>query len=130
VLKNIISIFRTKPKSNPEGRESPYAKVKVSFDEESAFVQWPDKAAEAICFKDLIGVAVETTDKGPFIEDVWWHLASPEKVVTYPSEATGADKILNRLQQLPTFNNERLIQAMSSTDNKTFILWDKQGRHV
>ena len=50
----------------------------------------------------LFGVAVETNDQGPFAEDVWWHLASEEKVVTYPSEATGASEMLLRLQKIPT----------------------------
>lgn len=72
---------------------------------------------------------METTGEGPFIEDVWWHLASTDSVITYPSEATGAEEILSRLQKFPDFNNERLIEAMTCAENHTFILWDHEGRH-
>ncbi|WP_409525709.1 hypothetical protein [Nitrincola sp. MINF-07-Sa-05] len=109
--------------------DSPYAAVKVWFDEDKVWAHWPDKEPQSIAWSELIGVAVETTDQGPFVEDVWWHLATKKEVVTYPSEATGAGELLQRLQEIPTFNNECLIQAMSSTSNQSFILWDHEGRH-
>ncbi len=112
-----------------EGTKSKSTEVKVWFDKESAWVHWPSKKPESIRWDSLIGVAVETTDQGPLVEDVYWHLASEKKVITYPSEATGTDDLLKRLQELPTFNNERLIEAMTCTDNRTFILWDHEGRH-
>lgn len=82
-----------------------------------------------MAWNELIGIAVETTDEGPFVKDVWWHLATKYGVLTYPSEAMGTGELLKRLQKIPTFNNERLIQAMSSTSNQTLILWDDKGRH-
>ena len=112
-----------------QASSNPYAAVKVWFDENRAWSHWPDKEPQSAAWNELIGVAVETTDQGPFVEDVWWHLATKDGVVTYPSEATGAGELLKRLQEIPTFNNERLIAAMSSTLNQTFILWDYEGRH-
>lgn len=132
MFKWIKSLFSKDKRGEEQVRsasESPYAAVKVWFDEESAWSHWPDKEPQSAAWNKLIGVAVETTDQGPFVEDVWWHLATKEGVVTYPSEATGAGELLKRLQDIPTFNNERLIQAMSSTSNQTFILWDHEGRH-
>ena len=111
-------------------RKSPYAAVKVRCEGGLIHIEWPEKPAQVVAMDALIGVAVEITDQGPFVEDVWWHLATSETVATYPSEATGAGDLLSQLQSLPTFNNERLIQAMSSAQNNMFILWDKQGRHL
>jgi hypothetical protein len=111
-------------------RESPYAAVKVRCENGVIYVEWPEKPVQKVAIDSLIGVAVETSDQGPFVEDVWWHLATSESVATYPSEATGAGELLSQLQALPTFNNERLIQAMGSTQNNMFILWDKQDRHL
>ena len=129
MLKKIISLFKKyEPKDN-EVSKSPYAAVKVWFDKEHAWVHWPSKEPESIKWDSLIGVAVETTDQGPFVEDVYWLLASKEKVISYPSEASGSEEMLKRLQEIPTFNNERLIEAMTCTDNQTFILWDHEGRH-
>ncbi len=115
--------------TEPESPMSPHAGVKVWFDSENAWVHWPAEEPEFVSWDSLLGVAIETTDEGPFVVDVYWHLASKDKVITYPAEATGAQEILQRLQKIPTFNNERLIRAMSCTDNETFILWDHAGRH-
>ncbi len=128
-IKSLFSKNSSNKSQIGQSSKSPYAAVKVWFDEERAWSHWPDKEPQSAAWSELIGVAVETTDQGPFVEDVWWHLATKEGVVTYPSEATGAGELLKRLQDIPTFNNERLIQAMSSTSNQTFILWDHEGRH-
>jgi len=127
MLKWFSSIF--KKKEDHTQTTSPYAVVKVSFDDEFAWVNWPEKEPQRIRWSSIIGIAVETTDEGPFVEDVWWHLAGIETVITYPGEATGAQGILSRLQEFPDFNNERLIEAMTCTENHTFILWDHEGRH-
>ena len=132
MIKRIISFFKKQDPTNPPNQKdarSPYAAIKVWFDKDRVWVHWPSKEPESIQWNSLIGVAVETTDQGPFVEDVYWHIASKEKVVTYPSEATGAENLLKRLQELPTFNNERFIEAMTCTENRTFILWDHEGRH-
>jgi hypothetical protein len=129
VFKWLSSIFKKEKKETPVNFKGPYAAVKVWFDEEYAWVHWPEKEPQSLAWSSLIGVAVETTDQGPLMEDVWWHLASKEKVVTYPGEATGTSEMLSRLQKIPAFNNERLILAMGCTDNETFVLWDHEGKH-
>ncbi len=128
-IKSLFSKNKPVEISPTDISKSPYAAVKVGFDEDKAWSHWPEKDPQSVAWSELIGVAVETTDEGPFVEDVWWHLAAKNGVVTYPSEATGAGELLERLQNIPTFNNERLIQAMVSTSNQTFILWDHEGRH-
>jgi len=129
MLKKVLSIFKKPEPQSKKVSKSPYAAVKVWFDDQQAWVQWPSKEPESINWDAIIGVAIETNDQGPFVEDVYWLLASKEKVISYPSEATGSEEMLKRLQEIPTFNNERLIEAMTCTDNQTFILWDHEGRH-
>ncbi|WP_331352348.1 hypothetical protein [Cellvibrio sp. UBA7671] len=129
LILSLLAKFKLKKSAEKAGQASPYAAVKVWFDEDYAHVRWPEKEPQSVAWSELIGVAVETTDQGPFVEDVWWHLATKNGVVTYPSEATGAGELLRRLQEIPSFNNERLIQAMASTSNQMFLLWDHEGRH-
>jgi hypothetical protein len=131
MLKKFLLFFK---KSEPQNKDisklkSPYEAVKVWFEDQQVWVQWPSKEPESIKWDAIIGIAIETNDQGPFVEDVYWLLASKEKVISYPSEATGTEEMLKRLQEIPTFNNERLIDAMTCTDNQTFILWDHEGRH-
>jgi hypothetical protein len=106
----------------------PFSEVEVGFDDNEIWALWPSKEKRSLAWSDLIGVAVETTDEGPFTEDVFWHLGGKNGVLTYPSSAKCADQLLERLQKLPEFNNERLIEAMTCAENKTFIIWDHQGR--
>jgi len=129
MLKKILSFIKKSEPENNGVSKSPYAAVRVWFDNEQAWVHYPSKEPESIKWDSLIGIAVETNDQGPFVEDVYWLLASEEKVISYPSEATGSEEMLKRLQEIPTFNNERLIEAMTCTGNQTFILWDHEGRH-
>jgi len=125
MLKKFLLFFK---KSEPQNK-GPYEAVKVWFEDQQVWVQWPSKEPESIKWDAIIRIAIETNDQGPFVEDVYWLLASKEKVISYPSEATGTEEMLKRLQEIPTFNNERLIDAMTCTDNQTFILWDHEGRH-
>jgi hypothetical protein len=131
MLKKFLLFFK---KSEPQNKDisklkSPYEAVKVWFEDQQVWVQWPSKEPESIKWDAIIRIAIETNDQGPFVEDVYWLLASKEKVISYPNEATGTEEMLKRLQEIPTFNNERLIDAMTCTDNQTFILWDHEGRH-
>lgn len=128
-IKSLLSRTNSNDEQSASASENPYAAAKVWFDEDRVWSRWPDKELQSAAWRELIGVAVETTDEGPFAADVWWHLATKDGVVTYPSDATGAGKLLKRLQKIPSFNNERLIQAMSSTSNQMFVLWDHEGRH-
>jgi hypothetical protein len=42
-----------------------------------------------------------------------------------PQAAPGASQLLERLQQLPGFNNQAVIDSMGCTDNKQFLCWER-----
>ena len=73
----------------------------------------------------LDAVVVETNDTGPWDADVLWLLfgAGGSSGCVIPQGATGERELLGRLQSLPGFDNERLIAAMSCTDNQQFVCW-------
>jgi hypothetical protein len=85
----------------------------------------PNGQVERVAFADLKAVIIETDDSGPWGADVWWFLVGngPESGCVYPNGATGEGEALQALQRLPGFDNEQLIQAMSSTDNARFLCW-------
>lgn len=64
-----------------------------------------------------------TTNEGPYAPDVWWLLAGANGGCAIPLGATGEDQLVEWLQALPGFNNAALIEAMSSSDNQTFVCW-------
>lgn len=79
----------------------------------------------------LESVTIRTNDSGPFATDVWWHLRGraangAEIECQVPMGATGEKAMLERLQQLPRFDNEALIQAMMSGEDAEFICWTRE----
>jgi hypothetical protein len=74
----------------------------------------------------LSAVVIKTTDQGPFLEDVFFILIGKDQqsgcVVT--QGAAGESELFNALQtRLPGIDNEKVIEAMSSTDNHSFLIW-------
>jgi len=97
----------------------------ITFDEELIRYEAGGEAIE-LRWDALIGIAIETTDQGPFVEDVFYILAGENNTIICPSEAKGSQELLTRLQQLHNFDNEAVIAAMTSTSNQTFICWEKK----
>ncbi len=71
---------------------------------------------------------IETTDEGPFVPDVFWLLLTKDMSsgCIIPQGAAGENKLLEAMQKrLSGFNNEALIEAMGSTDNGRFLIWER-----
>jgi hypothetical protein len=102
----------------------------VSFDDEEIKLRIPDGNERTIEWGKLIGVAIQTTDEGPFLPDVFWLLGTNENSLRIPQGAQGEEKLLHRLQQLPGFNNEQVILAMASAQNNLFICWQKEKEGI
>jgi len=109
-----------------DGKLYPESLTQVGFDSERIWVKHPDQDEESILWEELIGVAIRTTDEGPYNPDVFWILGTKEKTLIYPGGATGESEMIERLQKLPNFDNEAVISAMGSAFNNTFICWENK----
>ncbi|MBK1884856.1 hypothetical protein JIN85_20770 [Luteolibacter pohnpeiensis] len=85
----------------------------------------PDGTIEDISWDELAGFDIETNSLGPFAPDVFWVLHGDERGYIIPQGAKGDGALLERLQQLPGFDNEKFIDAMASTSEATFEIWRK-----
>ena len=74
-------------------------------------------------WSDLRAVLVKTTADGPAVDDLFWVLLGEKTGCVVPSEARGTDKLLERLQKLPGFDNDAAIQAMACNDECEFLCW-------
>lgn len=98
----------------------------VTFDDRTIAVRYPDGQTRAIGWQELTQVGIKTTDEGPFVADVFWGLHGPdgEPQVVYPQGATGEGELLSEMQRrLVDFDNRQLIEAMGSTGNAFFVIW-------
>jgi hypothetical protein len=85
----------------------------------------PNGDVESVEWKNLQKIEIVTTDQGPFRPDVFWVLHGSQAGCVVPQGADGEKELLDRLQKLPGFRNEAVIEAMSSTENRRFLCWEK-----
>jgi hypothetical protein len=86
----------------------------------------PDDREFKVAWNELSLVAIETNNQGPFVEDVFWVLATKEYSLRIPQSATGSTELLERLQSLPNFDNGSVISAMGCAEDRFFICWDSE----
>jgi hypothetical protein len=118
IFLNIFSLLRHR---RPEMLD------RVFFTADAVIHIRPDRIRETICWDDLDEVRILTTDEGPWREDVLFLLiaCNGERGCTVPQSCDGSKQLLERLQQLPDFDNDAVIKAMSSTSNVEFVCWKR-----
>lgn len=100
--------------------------VSVQFDDESISVVRQDGSREAVRWSDLSAVVIKTTDEGPSIEDIFFILIGKDQQsgCVVPQGASGESELFSALQtRLPGYDNEKVIEAMSSTGTNSFLIW-------
>ena len=99
---------------------------KIHVTDNELILEWKyrNKEDNIFLFKDLKKATIITTDEGPFEEDVFWLLLF--KIIIMIPQCAGTDKLLERLQKLPGFDNENVIKAMTCSKNDSFLVWEKK----
>ncbi len=105
-------------------------RVTVSFDDESVICRRPGGLVETVRWSDLQVVFIQTTDDGPAVDDVFWVLGGSDSGCVVPIEADGIELLLERLQRLPSFDNNAVIHAMSCAENREFVCWQRLSNEV
>lgn len=69
-------------------------------------------------------IIVETNDKGPLENDIWWILYGRAKEpLCFPQGIIGDHIVIDELTNFPGFNHAKMASAMASFQNKRFTLW-------
>jgi hypothetical protein len=111
-------------KRGPE-RLMPERRFVVAYDDQQVTLSHPERATEAVAWSDLQEVEIITTDDGPWSCDWYWALHGSTSGIAVPRGATGEMDLLKRLQKLPGFSNEAVLQAGGHTDNHRVSCWKK-----
>lgn len=102
--------------------------TEVLFDDDLITVIREGSTLESVKWDDVEAVLIKTTDTGPFREDVFFVLVDSGAFsgCVIPQGVAGESELFAALQErLPGFDNEAVVQAMMSTENKTFLVWKK-----
>ncbi len=104
---------------------SPESKFQIIITNEKVTGIRDDGQQEEVSWEELSKVEIHTNDLGPFVDDVYWVLHGKERGCVIPQGAPDSGKLLEKLQELENFNNEEFINSMSCTENKQFIVWER-----
>ena len=106
---------------------TPESAFVVGFSKKTIEVTPPSGDKRVIAWQDIMQVAVRTTDEGPQKPDVFWELHGTDDAgtIVFPSGATGENRLIEAMQaRLKGFDNKKLVAAMGSRTNQTFVLWE------
>ncbi|WP_147126093.1 hypothetical protein [Shimia ponticola] len=79
----------------------------------------------ALSVEALVRVEVETSPSGRLI----WRFRDDEgQVLNIPSDATGAEELLDALVSLPGLNYDQAAQAVRAERTDRFLIWQKDRR--
>jgi len=89
----------------------------------------PDGKEECVSWSELGAVIIETNDSGPGGTDVYWLLVGDgaRSGCVIPQGADGEPELFERLQRIPGFDNEAVIEAMKCVENRRFLCWQKSA---
>ena len=123
----MLGWLKSKLAPNRDEELQPEGSYVVTVSDADVSCEHPTGITQSVAWDDLEVVAIETTELGPFVTDVFWQLAGKRSGCVIPLGAIGEDALIRRLQALPGFSNEAMIEAMGSTSNQTFVCWKREG---
>lgn len=98
----------------------------ITVDDQGVRRRLVDGAEETVGWDELAEVAIRTTPEGPWKEDVFFLLMRVGGGgCAVPAGDPSADDLMSKLQTLPGFDNERFIEAMTTTEDALFVVWQK-----
>lgn len=85
-----------------------------------------DGSTESVSWDELKEVAIRTTPDGPWNEDAFFLLVGQDGGgCAVPSRHPAADDLMEHLQTLPDFDDERFVEAMTSLEDSLFVCWQR-----
>lgn len=132
VVLGVFSFFRVRRRlrENAELKASANlaSGVRVVVDETGISLVAP-AAPQRIAWPDVRTVHIESVAGGLNADDVFWVLTPSAGSVPLrvAQTAPGADTMIARLQQLPGFRYEPMINSMITTEATRFLVWERDG---
>lgn len=123
-VERIVAQVKEPGKARPLLR--PQCLYVLTTDDERVVCRAPGGAEQSVGWDELEVVAIETNDTGPLGMDVWWVLEGRSEVCRFPLGAAGGEAVQEKLNRLPDFDSQAVIDAMACTGNRRFVCWKKK----
>ena len=121
VVVGLLSIFGVLPRERPPAEH-------LTIDDEG-ITRTARKLREHVAWADIVRVRIMTNDQGPQLEDVYFVLEGKDgngSIVSH--ELATRSGLLEALQaRLEGVDNKAVIEAMLSTSNQVFTIWERKA---
>ena len=97
----------------------------VTITDEFVRVEHPKIKTEQIAWSEIEVIKLINTDKGPFAPDIWLTLIGKNSGCVIPQGAKGYDDVYEIVSKYENFDFEKVIESMTCTENRDFLLWKK-----
>jgi hypothetical protein len=95
----------------------------LTITDELVKIEHPFRKTEQVNWQDIIEIKIITTDTGPLMPDVWLALIGKESGCLIPQGCNGFNQVYDIISKYKGFNFEKVIKAMSCTENEEFEIW-------
>ena len=101
----------------------PQRHMDFSFDGRTIGVDLRTEQRTLLNVEDIYEVGIETTDTGPFIEDVYWLINRDQQGLRIPQNSPVFDELMDYFKALERFDWSAFADAMCCTDCRYFLCW-------
>lgn len=84
-------------------------------------------AEQRIPWGEVCSVGIRTTADGPFAEDVFWLFVLDHGALELPGQLVQGDQLGVLQNRLSGLDNEKVVRAMGSTDERMFHVWGRDA---
>jgi len=107
----------------PLGLIAPYLRTNYWLSGQAITIKRPFRKSVSVSIDELDEIGVETTDQGPFVEDVFWILKRGELCIRIGDPHPIFKMLMDRFGLLEGFDWQPFVDAMSCSDNRYFMCW-------
>ena len=109
-------------------RKSPnhLRQTRYEFDGETIMADGPFARRISVKLQDIHEIGIETTDAGPFVEDVFWLINRDTDGLRIPQQSPVFQALMENFGALQGFDWQPFTQAMSCTDCRYFLCWRRR----
>ncbi|WP_208353750.1 hypothetical protein [Pseudaestuariivita rosea] len=97
--------------------------------DERLITYFAPQGGRSVSIDDLVRLEVRTTNKGPFVNDLFWYLHSSDSYtpLIIPNDAKGVECMFDVINALPGADYKTATTAMTSAENANFVIWQKSA---
>lgn len=97
--------------------------IRFSFDGQTITANGPLARKISVRVEDIKEIGVETTDTGPFVEDVFWLINRETDGLRIPQGSPVFEALMDYFGSLQGFDWKPFTEAMGCTDCRYFLCW-------